>query len=130
MADPFTIRIFVPAGDADGVRLIDRMNWTGLGIAFPRQKWPEIRQRSEFQRAGVYILVGHQDEDGIPTIYIGQADGGDGISGSGVGTGRRLFIVGLTVVVGVVTSETAAAVAIWILVVRTASCRQELTSGP
>jgi hypothetical protein len=36
--DPFTIRIFVPDGDPDGVRIIDRMNWTGLGIVFPRGK--------------------------------------------------------------------------------------------
>src|SRR5579864_2132409 len=74
MPDPFTIRIFVPDGDPEGVRLIDRMNWTGLGIAFPRSKWMEVRQRSEFSRAGVYILVGYQEDD-LPTIYIGQADG-------------------------------------------------------
>ena len=35
MPDPFTIRIFVPNGDPEGVRIIDRMNWTGVGIAFP-----------------------------------------------------------------------------------------------
>ena len=52
MPDPFTIRIFVPDGDPEGVRLIDRMNWTGLGIAFPRSRWMEVRQRSEFNRAG------------------------------------------------------------------------------
>src|ERR1035437_3509929 len=74
MPDPFTIRIFVPDGDPEGVRLIDRMNWTGLGIAFPRSRWMEVRQRSEFKRAGVYILVGYQEDD-LPTIYIGQADG-------------------------------------------------------
>ncbi|HLJ18310.1 MAG TPA: GIY-YIG nuclease family protein [Bryobacteraceae bacterium] len=74
MADPFTIRIFVPDEDPEGVRLIDRMNWTGLGVAFPRTKWSEVRQRPEFIRAGVYILVGYQDDD-LPTIYIGQADG-------------------------------------------------------
>ena len=74
MPDPFTIRIFVPDGDPEGVRLIDRMNWTGLGVVFPRFKWSEVRQRSEFIRAGVYILVGNQEDD-LPTIYIGQADG-------------------------------------------------------
>src|ERR1039457_6930113 len=74
MPDPFTIRIFVPDGDPEGVRLIDRMNWTGLGIVFPRSKWMDVRQRSEFTRAGVYILVGYQEDD-LPTIYIGQADG-------------------------------------------------------
>jgi hypothetical protein len=87
MPDPFTIRIFVPTGDPEGVRLIDRMNWTGLGIAFPRSKWSEVRQRSECIRAGVYILDGFQegnqeDDPGasssspsLPTVYIGQADG-------------------------------------------------------
>jgi len=74
VSDPFTIRVFVPDGDPEGVRLIDRMNWTGLGIAFPRSKWTEVRQRAEFVRAGVYILVGYQEDD-LPTIYIGQADG-------------------------------------------------------
>jgi hypothetical protein len=73
-ADPFTIRIFVPDGDPEGVRIIDRMNWTGLGIAFPRTKWLEIRQRTEFARTGVYILVGYRGDDDLPTIYIGQGD--------------------------------------------------------
>jgi hypothetical protein len=95
MADPYTIRIFVPYGEPDGLRIIDRMNWTGLGIAFPREDWPKIKQRAEFSRAGVYILIGHSaeasqepepgdddsgddlddgDDDDLPTIYIGQGD--------------------------------------------------------
>ena len=75
MTDPFTIRIFVPDGDPEGVRLIDRMNWTGLGVVFPRSKWPELKQRPEMQRTGIYILVGYKGEDELPTVYIGQADG-------------------------------------------------------
>ncbi|MBI4339017.1 MAG: GIY-YIG nuclease family protein [Chloroflexi bacterium] len=77
MADPFTIRIFVPDGDPEGLRLIDRMNWTGTGVTFPRTKWSEVRQRTEFQRTGVYILVGptgEGNEPELPTLYIGQAD--------------------------------------------------------
>lgn len=75
MADPFTIRIFVPDGDPEGVRLIDRMNWTGLGLTFPRLKWPDVRQRPEMMRTGVYILVGYTGDSDLPTLYIGQADG-------------------------------------------------------
>lgn len=75
MADPYTIRIYVPDGDPEGVRIIDRMNWTGLGIAFPREQWSTVRNRPEFQKAGVYILVGFQGEDDLPTLYIGQGDG-------------------------------------------------------
>jgi len=75
MPDPFTIRIFVPDGDPEGVRLIDRMNWTGLGVVFPRAKWPDVRRRTEMLRTGVYILVGYtgQDDD-LPTVYVGQTD--------------------------------------------------------
>jgi hypothetical protein len=51
------------------------MNWTGLGIAFPRDQWPHIRQRNELNKTGVYILVGYQTEDDLPTLYIGQGDG-------------------------------------------------------
>lgn len=75
MPDPFTIRIFVPDGDPEGVRLIDRMNWTGLGLVFPRGEWAEVRPRSEMQRTGVYILVGYSEDDDLPTIYVGPADG-------------------------------------------------------
>ena len=76
MPDAFTLRMFVPDGDPEGVRFIDRMNWTGLGIVFPRSKWPEVRNRAEFGRTGVYILTGYSegDED-LPTVYVGQADG-------------------------------------------------------
>jgi hypothetical protein len=76
MADPFTIRIFVPDGDPEGVRVIDRMNWTGVGVAFPRAKWPVVKSRPEFARTGIYVLVGYKaEDDDLPTIYIGQADG-------------------------------------------------------
>ena len=76
MADPFTIRIFVPDGDPEGVRLIDRMNWTGLGLVFRRPDWSKVRQRPEMQNAGTYVLVGHSaEDDDRPTLYIGQADG-------------------------------------------------------
>lgn len=73
--DPFTIRIFVVDGDPDGVRLIDRMNWTGVGVVFPRERWPTARTRAELTRTGVYVLVGYKegDED-LPTLYIGEGD--------------------------------------------------------
>jgi hypothetical protein len=70
--DPFTIRIFVPDGDPEGVRLIDRMNWTGLGIVVPRGKWLATKHRAEFSRTGVYILSGQTEADELPTIYVGE----------------------------------------------------------
>jgi hypothetical protein len=58
MADPYTIKIHVLNGDPEGVRIIDRMNWTGQGIVFPREDWSFIKSRDSFGRPGVYILAG------------------------------------------------------------------------
>src|SRR5208282_2339286 len=74
MADGFTIRIYVPDGDPDGVRIIDRLTSTGVAIVFPREVWSRVRNRSEFGKAGVYILTGYADADDLPTLYIGQSD--------------------------------------------------------
>jgi hypothetical protein len=74
--DPFTIRIFVLDGDPEGVRFIDQLNWTGLGIVFPRSSWTTIRQRGEFSRAGVYVLTGYKEgtDEQLPTIYVGEGE--------------------------------------------------------
>ena len=72
----YTIRIFVPDGDPEGVRVIDQMNWTGIGIAFPRGLWSSVKVRKEFDRAGVYILVGYGEKDEeLPRVYVGEGDG-------------------------------------------------------
>jgi len=75
MSEPFTIRVFVADGDPEGMRLVDRMNWTGVGVVFPRERWQTARSRAEISRTGVYILVGYKegDED-LPTLYIGEGD--------------------------------------------------------
>jgi hypothetical protein len=75
MSNPFTIRVFVADGDPDGVRLVDRLNWTGVGVVFPRDRWHVARNRVELGRTGIYILVGYKegDED-LPTLYIGEGD--------------------------------------------------------
>jgi hypothetical protein len=72
----YTIRIFVADGDPEGVRVIDQMNWTGTGIVFPRGLWPAVKARKEFDRAGVYILVGYgESDDELPRVYVGEGDG-------------------------------------------------------
>lgn len=52
------------------------MNWTGVGVVFPREQWKAVcKSRPELTRTGVYILVGYKegDED-LPTLYIGEGD--------------------------------------------------------
>src|ERR1017187_348033 len=76
MSEPYTIRIFVPDGDPEGAKIIELMNWTGVGIAFPRSGWSRLSERPEFKRSGVYVLTGAAEgtSDELPTVYIGQGE--------------------------------------------------------
>lgn len=71
---PYSIKIFLPAGDPDGLRTIEKSNWSGCGIVVPRSLFGEARQRKELARTGVYVLVGPPEESGLPRIYVGEGD--------------------------------------------------------
>ncbi|MDB6170826.1 MAG: putative domain nuclease [Chthoniobacteraceae bacterium] len=71
----YTVRLFLPHGDPDGLRVIDQPNWSGVGVAFPRSAYKEVSSRDEFSRTGVYILVGPgPNGSALPSLYIGQSD--------------------------------------------------------
>lgn len=71
---PFSIRIFVPDGDPDGLRLVEKSNWTGVGVIFNRTNYKQAAIRAEYDRTGVYVLVGLSEGSSLPTIYIGEGD--------------------------------------------------------
>ena len=71
---PFSIRVFLPDGDPDGLKLVEKSNWTGVGVVFNRSIYKEVVGRPEFDRSGVYILVGTSEESALPTIYVGEGD--------------------------------------------------------
>ena len=70
---PFVIQIFVAEGLPDGLRLVEKSNWIGLGVVCPRGRYSTAKKRHEFSRSGVYVLVGQQGND-LPSIYIGEAE--------------------------------------------------------
>ena len=72
---PYTIRLFVPDGNPNSFKIIDKMNWTGIGLEVARDSWNKHKSRTEFEQAGVYILVGTDEETDLPILYIGQGDG-------------------------------------------------------
>ncbi len=71
---PFSLKIFLPHGQPDGLRIVDKSNWTGRGIVFPRSLFSDIKKREEFQETGVYVLVGPSEDGELPKIYIGEGD--------------------------------------------------------
>ena len=71
---PFWIRIFVPDGDPDGLRLVEKSNWTGIGVVFNRTNYKRVVSLPEFAKTGVYVLVGYPEGSSLPTIYVGEGD--------------------------------------------------------
>ncbi|MBK6595612.1 MAG: hypothetical protein IPG23_24510 [Burkholderiales bacterium] len=39
---PFSLRIFVTDGDPDGLHIVDRSNWVGKALVFPRALLPHV----------------------------------------------------------------------------------------
>ena len=45
MSKPYSIKIFLPGGDPDGLRTIEKSNWIGAGIVIPRAMRGEAKSR-------------------------------------------------------------------------------------
>lgn len=70
----FSINIYLPHGEPDGLRIVGRTNWTGCGLVFKRSGFPSAMERAEFQKTGVYILVGTVEDSSQPMLYIGEGE--------------------------------------------------------
>jgi hypothetical protein len=69
-----TIKLFLPQGDAKGLRTAEISNWTGKAIAAPRTELDGLLARDELDKAGVYVLTGSGPMTGAPHAYIGEAE--------------------------------------------------------
>jgi hypothetical protein len=67
-----TIKLFLPSGDAQGLRIAELSNWTGKVLAAPRSELESILAREELKQSGVYFLFGVDAETGKPKAYIGE----------------------------------------------------------
>jgi len=70
----FSLRIFVLGGEFEGVRLVEKSNWNGRGLVCPRAIFTKAKSRPEFNRTGVYVLSGPEEEAGQLKIYVGEGD--------------------------------------------------------
>ncbi|MGB3633162.1 MAG: GIY-YIG nuclease family protein [Rubrobacteraceae bacterium] len=72
-ARPTSIRIFLADGTPEGIRIVEKSNWTGRAVVAGRAQLTEALRRDEMTRPGVYVLVG-SGESGNLRIYVGEAD--------------------------------------------------------
>jgi len=70
----FSVRIFIPSGEPEGLRIVEKSNWSGQGLVFPRAQLDEARKRDELKRTGVYILWGPGETGQLPRVYVGEGD--------------------------------------------------------
>ena len=71
---PFALRLFVPSGLPEGMRIVEKTNWSGIGYVIPRSQLKEFTQRDDSARPGVYVLSGPDPEGGSDLVYIGEVD--------------------------------------------------------
>ncbi|BFU95102.1 MAG: methionine sulfoxide reductase [Nitrospira sp.] len=69
-----TIKLFLPDGDAKGLRTAEISNWTGKALAAPRTELDRLVSRDECEKAGVYVLTGTDPATNTPHAYIGEAE--------------------------------------------------------
>ena len=70
----FSVNVFLPAGDPEGLKVVEKSNWTGRGLVIPRAMFADSRSRPELGRTGVYLLVGPSDTSSLPSLYVGEGD--------------------------------------------------------
>lgn len=54
--------------------MVERSNWTGVGVVFRRTGYKQVVNRPEFDRTGIYVLLGTSEDSALPTLYIGEGD--------------------------------------------------------
>lgn len=70
---PTSIRIFLADGIPDGLRIVEKSNWTGRAVVANRTQIDRALTRDEMAQPGVYVLTGTSDE-GASRLYVGEAD--------------------------------------------------------
>jgi len=74
LSTPFSLRIFVADGDPDGLRIVDKSNWIGKALLFPRALLAQVKARPELAQTGVYLLLGPRPDGEGDMVYVGEGD--------------------------------------------------------
>ncbi|MEP1123696.1 MAG: GIY-YIG nuclease family protein [Ilumatobacter sp.] len=70
-----SITLFLADGTPDGLRIVEKTGWSGIGMVFARSDLAEVKTRPELRSTGVYVLLGDTEDSGFSKrIYIGEGD--------------------------------------------------------
>jgi len=70
-----TLKLFLVDGSPTEVITAELGNWSGKALVAPRAALPDLIQRDEASRTGVYLLMGSDaDHAGLNLVYVGESD--------------------------------------------------------
>jgi hypothetical protein len=69
-----TIQIYLPGGNPRGMKIAEITSRTVQVVLVPCANLEMTAQRPELSNVGVYFLVGAEDEENLPVVYVGEAE--------------------------------------------------------
>lgn len=69
-----SIRLFLVDGTPGGMITAEIINWTGHVLVAPRSRLPDLLQREEAARGGLYVLLGEKSDGDEKVAYIGETE--------------------------------------------------------
>jgi len=69
---PKTIQVFLPSGDAHGIRFAEITTRIVQVIEVPRSLLSDFLAMEQSSQVGVYLLIGEDSEEGEQQVYVGQ----------------------------------------------------------
>jgi hypothetical protein len=68
------LQILVPEGNPSGMKIIELTGWSGKCFIVPRQSLKELKDRSEVNQPGLYLLFGVDEGSVDDLVYIGESE--------------------------------------------------------
>ena len=56
------------------LRIVDKSNWIGKALVFPRALLQQVKARPELAQTGVYLLLGPRPDGEGDMLYVGEGD--------------------------------------------------------
>lgn len=68
------IKILLPDGDPNGIKVIEISGWKGKTFVIPRGKLKDIKEREESEHPAIYFLFGEGEDPSRQKVYIGESE--------------------------------------------------------
>jgi len=68
------LQMIVPGGNPNGMKILGIPGWSGMCFVVPRQNLKELKDRSETNQPGLYLLFGIDESSSEELVYIGESE--------------------------------------------------------